>query len=519
MNRGTLKTTAEKVVKVLLSILLSGLILLNLLTIIFTNTGLSEKLHWIPYAFLSVESGSMRPAINEGDLILIHSDPYESLAVGDTVTFYRNSGFITHRIIRTEGSRFVTQGLSNAVEDSSIGPEEYIGKVLKVFPGLGDFAKLMRSPLVLALLVLLLLVVFFGGPVISFIYDRISKEKRAFPKPGVVRVLSCIAAASLVLTAPCMTEAKYVAYLNDYDHMVANSNNFACDYLSDETKTYMMRGWNGKEYSLDFTIANYENSLLYNTSGHDVRYMIYIDKVEAEGDTQFFTNYSVVINEKYPDSVARSEEPFLKPEEWREVGTSDIVNPLSSGFDYFPGPGYGPFILEGNDFEGIAHDFSLSLLVDNGERLPSLGKVRFIVTAVTAPDETYYHHLRGEFTLETEESETFFRDVSINTTPGNALVSYSMKTNLIDGEATKKVVISWDPEVVYLNEFENTAYAFLKNDPGCLDRAAGTLTIYLQAFTSLDLQFFKHDLSLEDDDIIINARVAEVEERETVETE
>ena len=75
-----------------------------------------------------VKTGSMEDNIHAGDYILIiRKDEYN---VGDVVTFQRPDGFITHRIIKKDGSKIITKGDANNVEDDTIDESSIVGKAI-----------------------------------------------------------------------------------------------------------------------------------------------------------------------------------------------------------------------------------------------------------------------------------------------------------------------------------------------------------------------------------------------------
>ncbi len=75
-----------------------------------------------------VKTGSMEDNIHAGDYILIiRKDEYK---VGDIITFTKNDGFITHRIIKKEEDSIITKGDANNVEDGIIDKKTIVGKVI-----------------------------------------------------------------------------------------------------------------------------------------------------------------------------------------------------------------------------------------------------------------------------------------------------------------------------------------------------------------------------------------------------
>ena len=105
----------------------------------------------VPYTVLS---GSMRPAMEPGDLAIVRPVDPASLAVGDVVTFQVRSGdptVITHRVIgvgsRSDGERtFVTQGDANDSPDpGAVRAVQVRGAVAYSLPLLGHVNSAITS--------------------------------------------------------------------------------------------------------------------------------------------------------------------------------------------------------------------------------------------------------------------------------------------------------------------------------------------------------------------------------------
>ena len=99
------------------------------------------------YASLTVETGSMQGTIDAGDMVVIKSQ--KEYRVGDIVTFLHEGDKIptTHRIIyRNEDGSFLTKGDANNTKDELPVTEDIIiGKVVKVFSGVGIFTTWLRT--------------------------------------------------------------------------------------------------------------------------------------------------------------------------------------------------------------------------------------------------------------------------------------------------------------------------------------------------------------------------------------
>ncbi|HEX5609665.1 MAG TPA: signal peptidase I [Solirubrobacterales bacterium] len=114
----------------------------------------------------TVLTGSMEPAISPGDVVIEERISPTSAEVGDVVTFRDpedESRLITHRVrsIRRAGSHlwFITQGdANNTTERWRIATGGDLGRVTYSVPWVGHVAVITRTPLGLALLLIVPLV-------------------------------------------------------------------------------------------------------------------------------------------------------------------------------------------------------------------------------------------------------------------------------------------------------------------------------------------------------------------------
>ena len=102
---------------------------------------LGLRLFFIP---MSVQSGSMVPVLQVGDLILVKKvDPVADLEVGDIITYERASDgqTIVHRIIEDtlseSGGEIITKGDANQREDTPITADQVTGRVEHTIPKAG----------------------------------------------------------------------------------------------------------------------------------------------------------------------------------------------------------------------------------------------------------------------------------------------------------------------------------------------------------------------------------------------
>ena len=121
------------------------------------------------YRAVFMTTGSMRPAIAPGDLVILHPVDPHSIQIGDVITFRAPIGsheLVTHRVVAVssgpQGVSFRTKGDANAVPDIWIVHYQDLGwtEVGRV-PGFGAVTALLgtsagRAGVVLAVFVLTL---------------------------------------------------------------------------------------------------------------------------------------------------------------------------------------------------------------------------------------------------------------------------------------------------------------------------------------------------------------------------
>ena len=101
-----------------------------------------------------VQTGSMKDAINPGDMIIVKSD--SDIKLNDIVTYKQGEEFITHRVIEAYNETYVTQGDANNVKDEPITKGQIVGKVVKILPGFGIIRRVLFNPFVLIALIITL---------------------------------------------------------------------------------------------------------------------------------------------------------------------------------------------------------------------------------------------------------------------------------------------------------------------------------------------------------------------------
>ena len=96
------------------------------------------------YTVFQIGSNSMAPTITTNDLILVKIS--KNVDVDDVITFEDGNILVAHRVISKTGSGFITKGDANNERDKQITSSQVVGKVVKVFPNMGVWFKVITTP-------------------------------------------------------------------------------------------------------------------------------------------------------------------------------------------------------------------------------------------------------------------------------------------------------------------------------------------------------------------------------------
>lgn len=186
----------SKVAKILNTIVDVIVVLILVVSILMVVLSLTTKSSGVPnifgYAPMSVESYSMEPTINKGDLIIgkVTNDIGYEYEVGDIVTFPIEidgvQTYNTHRIVevieddgityyKTQGDNPETNPIADAVmQTSDTIVAVYTGTKI---PGIGNFFGFIRTQLGFFLCVLLPMILFFVYEAIRVILNLLAYNK------------------------------------------------------------------------------------------------------------------------------------------------------------------------------------------------------------------------------------------------------------------------------------------------------------------------------------------------------
>lgn len=185
--------TVKKILNTIVDIIIVLILIVSILVVVLSLTTKSQGVPNIfGYAPMTVESYSMEPTFNKGDLIFgkVTNDPSYVYEVGDIVTFPIEIDGIktlnTHRIIeviKDDGITYYrTQGDNkdtNPIPDTDIQTGDtilakYTGKMI---PGIGNAVGFIRTQLGFFLCVLLPMILFFVYEAIRVVMNLLAYNK------------------------------------------------------------------------------------------------------------------------------------------------------------------------------------------------------------------------------------------------------------------------------------------------------------------------------------------------------
>ena len=176
----------KKVINVLTTVLLIILVIIVVALFILRASGNIPTI--FGYSVFRVQTDSMAPTLNVGDVIIVKSSNAEDVQIGDIVTYDCLEGTlagqtITHRVIKGpikegDGYFFVTKGdKDGAVADEPISYEQIRGEYVGKLPALDKIYTFFLSPygLITFIAVIMLL---FGYEIVSLILSYKSLEEK-----------------------------------------------------------------------------------------------------------------------------------------------------------------------------------------------------------------------------------------------------------------------------------------------------------------------------------------------------
>lgn len=118
-----------------------------------------------------VISGSMQPALQIGDVIIVKKS--NNYSERDIITYSNGLTTITHRIIAINNDEVITKGDANEVDDKPINKEQIVGKFFFRISNFSQFSIILSKNVIYLIMIFLLVLIF-----LLVIGDRIIKNLR-----------------------------------------------------------------------------------------------------------------------------------------------------------------------------------------------------------------------------------------------------------------------------------------------------------------------------------------------------
>jgi len=165
-----IEKTIGKIFKTIILVFLVMLLIVNLMMLYQKNIKSEEIPRFWDVSVFNIVSGSMEPAINVNDVIVIKKCAQDELEKGDIITYKKQDGtIVTHRIVaihKENENIYTTKGDNNNVEDGEkIKYSQVHGKYLFKIKGMGNFVEELQknNGLISVALIIIIFVIIKNG--------------------------------------------------------------------------------------------------------------------------------------------------------------------------------------------------------------------------------------------------------------------------------------------------------------------------------------------------------------------
>lgn len=208
---------------------ITGLFLVGLIWLVFAPAQFGGQA-----AYAIINGNSMEPLFERGDLVVLYrAGEYR---IGDIATYrHPEIGPVFHRIIGTDGHRFVFKGDNNDWTDT-YRPDstELIGKLWLHIPRLGKTLSKLRSPWILGGLAATIVFLFLSTPGSAQRLNPKSTKERPMENQSVSKMdilffLAAMAIASLLLAIYAFNQALTISQLEDITYKQVGAFSYSAD--------------------------------------------------------------------------------------------------------------------------------------------------------------------------------------------------------------------------------------------------------------------------------------------------
>lgn len=162
-------------------------LLIVLLLFMFIARASGNSFSLFGFNFFRVQSGSMEPTLQIGDVIMVQKTSAKDIHKGDIVSYKADEGemdgnIVTHRVItepRSQGDGYIllTQGDANDLPDPEITSDQLIGKYVTTLWLMGKLYSFFLTPVGLVTMIVVIIGL-FGFEMISLLVSYKSLDNK-----------------------------------------------------------------------------------------------------------------------------------------------------------------------------------------------------------------------------------------------------------------------------------------------------------------------------------------------------
>ena len=151
----------EKKIKMIIGII-AIIMIYNIILIVVSSIN-GKDYSVFGYKAYIIDTNSMSPTINIGDIVIVKKVEKEKLNQSDVITFSQEGEVITHRIIKVEADfKYVTKGDNNNTEDTKkVKYEDILGEEILIIPYLGKAIQIIDNKIIFLIICLIILICAF----------------------------------------------------------------------------------------------------------------------------------------------------------------------------------------------------------------------------------------------------------------------------------------------------------------------------------------------------------------------
>lgn len=187
----------KRIRSIIFTLILIAAVIIMIVTMIARISGNTPS--FFGYSVFRVSSGSMKPAYEVGDVIIVKEYDPMKLKVGDVCTYNGTEGdfegkIVTHRVIKAafeeNGEYYIkTKGDANKFEDPKINVKNVVGKVETKIGILRVLYNFFITPLGLITIIALIIAAFFNE-IVNFVKSILGVGYEEKPKESVEDIIA-----------------------------------------------------------------------------------------------------------------------------------------------------------------------------------------------------------------------------------------------------------------------------------------------------------------------------------------